>query len=182
MWTFDRITYEQSSIFRRHNFSRSVACVVLTVSSLQDKARGVASFEDKADRGGGGVAKFTRTYKNVTGHTNIFRHVIIFPKIQKFPTVKSENNLPSLADIYNCLICDEWVVLPALFLCDSKHLRGFVCHEIFGNFFRHSEIFGLPPPPPPPPTIHASYRPGITDKYFREYFAVSYRAPDPSFF
>jgi hypothetical protein len=33
---------------------------------------------------------------------------------------------------------------------DSKHIRGFVCHEIFGNFFRHSEIFGLPPPPPPP--------------------------------
>ena len=38
---------------------------------------------------------------------------------------------------------------------DSKHLRGFVCHEIFGNFFRHSEIFGLHPPP----TIHASYGP-----------------------
>ena len=34
-------------------------------------------------------------------------------------------------------------------LPDSKHLRGFVCHEIFGNFFRHSEIFGLHPPPPP---------------------------------
>jgi hypothetical protein len=33
----------------------------------------------------------------------------------------------------------------------SKHLLGFVCHEIFGNFFRHSEIFGLHPPPPPPP-------------------------------
>ena len=26
---------------------------------------------------------------------------------------------------------------------DSKHLRGFIGHEIFGNFFRHSEIFGL---------------------------------------
>jgi hypothetical protein len=33
---------------------------------------------------------------------------------------------------------------------DNKHIRGFVCHEIFGNFFRHSEIFGLHPPPPPP--------------------------------
>ena len=40
---------------------------------------------------------------------------------------------------------------------DSKHLHGFVCHEIFGNFFRHSEIFW--PTPPPPPTIHASYGP-----------------------
>ena len=28
---------------------------------------------------------------------------------------------------------------------DSKHLRGFIGHEIFGNFFRHSEIFGLHP-------------------------------------
>jgi hypothetical protein len=29
---------------------------------------------------------------------------------------------------------------------DIKHLiRGFVCHEIFGNFFRHSDIFGLHP-------------------------------------
>jgi hypothetical protein len=35
---------------------------------------------------------------------------------------------------------------------DSKHLRGFIGHEIFGNLFRHSEIFG-----PTPPTIHASY-------------------------
>jgi hypothetical protein len=43
---------------------------------------------------------------------------------------------------------------------DSKHLRGFVCHEIFGNFFRHSEIFGLHPPPPS--TIHASYGPAST--------------------
>ena len=44
---------------------------------------------------------------------------------------------------------------------DSKHLRGFVCrNEILGNFFRHSEIFGLHPPPPiPPPTINASYGP-----------------------
>ena len=33
---------------------------------------------------------------------------------------------------------------------DSKHLRRFVCHEIFGNFFHHSELFGLHPPPPPP--------------------------------
>ena len=24
---------------------------------------------------------------------------------------------------------------------NSKHLRGLVCHDIFGNFFRHSEIF-----------------------------------------
>jgi hypothetical protein len=50
-----------------------------------------------------------------------------------------------------------------LHLPDSKHLRGLVCHEIFGNFFRDSEIFGLhppPPPPPPPPTIHVSYGPG----------------------
>jgi hypothetical protein len=39
---------------------------------------------------------------------------------------------------------------------DSKHLRGFVCHEIFGNFFRHLEIFGLHPP-----TIHASYGPDL---------------------
>jgi hypothetical protein len=38
---------------------------------------------------------------------------------------------------------------------DSKRLRGFVCHEIFGHFFRHSEIFGLHPPP----TIDASYGP-----------------------
>jgi hypothetical protein len=36
----------------------------------------------------------------------------------------------------------------------SKHLHGLVCHEIFGNFIRHSEIFGLHPP-----TIHASYGP-----------------------
>jgi hypothetical protein len=28
---------------------------------------------------------------------------------------------------------------------DSKHIRGFVRHEIFGNFIRHSEIFGLHP-------------------------------------
>ena len=42
----------------------------------------------------------------------------------------------------------------------SKHLRGLVCHDIFGNLFRHSEIFGLHPPPPPPATIHASYGPG----------------------
>ena len=35
---------------------------------------------------------------------------------------------------------------------DSKHLRGFVCHEIFGNFFRH---FGLHPSPPPPPPNYA---------------------------
>jgi hypothetical protein len=28
---------------------------------------------------------------------------------------------------------------------DSKHLRGFIGHEIFGNFFRHAEIFGLHP-------------------------------------
>ena len=41
---------------------------------------------------------------------------------------------------------------------DNKHLRGFVCHEIFGIFFRHSEIFGLQPPPPLP-TINASYGP-----------------------
>jgi hypothetical protein len=39
---------------------------------------------------------------------------------------------------------------------DSKHLRGFVCHEIFGNFLRHSEIFGLHPP-----TIHATYGPAV---------------------
>ena len=47
---------------------------------------------------------------------------------------------------------------------DSKHLRGFVFLEIFGNFFCHSENFGLHTPPlpphtPPPPTIHASYGP-----------------------
>ena len=42
---------------------------------------------------------------------------------------------------------------------NSKHLRGLVCHDIFGNIFRHSEIFGLPPPPP---TIHASYGPGYS--------------------
>jgi hypothetical protein len=43
---------------------------------------------------------------------------------------------------------------------NSKHLRGFVvCHEIFGNFFRHSEIFGLDPP-----TIHASYGPEASYK------------------
>ena len=46
---------------------------------------------------------------------------------------------------------------------DSKRLRGFGGHEIFGNFFRHSEIFGLHlpnytcqlrprSPPPPSPT------------------------------
>ena len=28
---------------------------------------------------------------------------------------------------------------------DSKHLRCFIGHEIFGNFFRHSEIFRLHP-------------------------------------
>jgi hypothetical protein len=28
---------------------------------------------------------------------------------------------------------------------DSKHLRGFIGHEIFGNFFRHAEMFGLHP-------------------------------------
>jgi hypothetical protein len=28
---------------------------------------------------------------------------------------------------------------------DSKHLRGFIGHEIFGNFFRYSEIFALHP-------------------------------------
>ena len=38
---------------------------------------------------------------------------------------------------------------------DSKHLRGFVCHEIFGNFLRHSEILAYTPP-----TIHASYGAG----------------------
>jgi hypothetical protein len=32
-----------------------------------------------------------------------------------------------------------------LHFSDSKHLRGFIGHEIFGNFFRHSEIFGLHP-------------------------------------
>jgi hypothetical protein len=37
---------------------------------------------------------------------------------------------------------------------DSKHLRDFACHEIFGNFF---SSFGYFRPPPPPPTIHASY-------------------------
>ena len=37
-----------------------------------------------------------------------------------------------------------------IFRNHSKHLRGFVCHEIFGNLFRHSEMFGLHPPPPPP--------------------------------
>jgi hypothetical protein len=37
---------------------------------------------------------------------------------------------------------------------NSKHLRGLVCHDIFGNFFRHSEIFGPPPPPPPPPQLY----------------------------
>ena len=40
---------------------------------------------------------------------------------------------------------------------NTKHLRGLVCHDIFGNFFHHSEIFGLHTPPP---TIHASYGPG----------------------
>ena len=30
-----------------------------------------------------------------------------------------------------------------LHFSDSKHLRGFACHEIFGFFSRHSEIFGL---------------------------------------
>ena len=43
---------------------------------------------------------------------------------------------------------------------DSKHLRCFVCHEIFGTF-RYSEIFGLHPPPPPP-TIDASYGPVLS--------------------
>ena len=47
---------------------------------------------------------------------------------------------------------------------DSKHLRGFIGHEIFGNFFRHSEMFGLHPqlymlatalpPPLPSPVKH----------------------------
>jgi hypothetical protein len=45
-----------------------------------------------------------------------------------------------------------------LLFSDNKHLRGFIGDEIFGNFFRHSEIFGLHPqlymlatalPPPP---------------------------------
>ena len=54
---------------------------------------------------------------------------------------------------------------------DSKHLRGFVCHEIFGNFFRHSEIFGLHPPPPPP-TIHASYGPAYISLRSRGIFLI----------
>jgi hypothetical protein len=41
---------------------------------------------------------------------------------------------------------------------DSKHLRGFIYHEIFGNFFRHLGIFGLHPP-----TIHVSYDPDADD-------------------
>jgi hypothetical protein len=28
---------------------------------------------------------------------------------------------------------------------DSKHVRGFIGHEIFVHFFRHSEILGLHP-------------------------------------
>ena len=32
-----------------------------------------------------------------------------------------------------------------LHFSDSKHLRDFIGHEIFGNFFRHSETFGLHP-------------------------------------
>ena len=32
-----------------------------------------------------------------------------------------------------------------LHFTDSKHLRCFIGHEIFENFFRHSEIFGLHP-------------------------------------
>jgi hypothetical protein len=35
-----------------------------------------------------------------------------------------------------------------LHFSNSKHLCGLVCHDIFGNYFRHSKIFGLPPPPP----------------------------------
>ena len=45
---------------------------------------------------------------------------------------------------------------------DSKHLRGFVCHEIFGNFFVIRKFLAYTPPPPPhppPPTKHASYGP-----------------------
>ena len=42
-----------------------------------------------------------------------------------------------------------------LYFPDSQHLLGLVCHEIFGNFFHHLEIFSLHPP-----TIHASYGPG----------------------
>ena len=37
---------------------------------------------------------------------------------------------------------------------DSKHLRGFVCHEIFGNFFVIRKFLAYTPP-----TIHASYGP-----------------------
>jgi hypothetical protein len=32
-----------------------------------------------------------------------------------------------------------------LHFSDSKHLSGFVCHEIFGIFFPHSGFFGLHP-------------------------------------
>jgi hypothetical protein len=49
---------------------------------------------------------------------------------------------------------------------DSKHLRCFIGHEIFGNFFRHSEIFRLHPqlymlatalPPPPVANISGKH-------------------------
>ena len=49
-------------------------------------------------------------------------------------------------------------------------LANTVCHEIFGNFIRHSEIFGLPPPPP---TIHASYGPVCRVRHFS---VLSFRA------
>jgi hypothetical protein len=76
--------------------------------------------------------------------------------------------LPNQKELPTALLASViylWVKY-AYFICklrlhfpDSKHLLGFVCHEIFGNFFRHSEIFGLHPP-----TIHASYGPVYTVK------------------
>ena len=42
---------------------------------------------------------------------------------------------------------------------------GFVCHDRFRTFFRHSKIFARHHPSPPPPqkknTIHVSYVPGF---------------------
>jgi hypothetical protein len=57
-----------------------------------------------------------------------------------------------------------------LLFSDNKHLRGFIGHEIFGNFFRHSEIFGLHPqlymlatalPPPPLANISGKHFLGV---------------------
>jgi hypothetical protein len=71
---------------------------------------------------------------------------------------------------------------------DSKHFRGFAGHGIFGNFFRHSEIFGLHPPPQlyMLATAQPPRRQHFREKFFRCPFhsksAPRNRAPIPPIF